>query len=1190
MRENRFWPCGLIFTCCMLIIGPLFFRAVLAHADVDLADTPMFTKINPPPANIMILLDDSGSMTYEILVKGQNEGQFPNPDSGSGNYCYVFDDMGDEYNYTDSWRALGEEGRTYWKSQWHEVNAIYYNPNVTYEPWTGYGKTNFAPADKDEPLVHPLKSLTLDLDNTSFTVDGVDVKHAHYFVYSKIDARHYLVVMDGEAEQNIYYLFTVSGIGLSEKVDSLTEVFDPPSDIKKAYDFDRQNFANWFTYYRRREFTAKAAIARAIKNLAEVRLGILGINGKLVVPLKPVKATINDRSKDETDTIIENLLSYTSRGSTPLKRGLQTVGDYYQANDGRLEGQSGDKPFPVDGGACQQSFTIIVTDGYYSDTSHKPFGNTDGDDDPPFGNWGGGRHPYADNYGGTLADIAMYYYASDLSDIENKVPTNTWDKANHQHMVTFAVAFGVSGTLDPHEFDADLNDGNGNTIVWPNVPGDREPESIDDLWHATVNGRGQFLNAGHSQALVDALDKIMSNIGARRTGSGASVSINGDWLYAKSGSDILIFQTSYSNEQDEWFGDVKAHRIDPVSGKIVSDPVAWSAAETLAKTIEIQGSGRRKILTYNRDENAGTVFEFANLTKQQKEALGWVETDSDTYQEAKNRVDFIRGDDVDDLRPRSQKLGDIVHSSPVYEDDVMYVGANDGMLHAFDPNNRGHELFAYIPDLVFGNLKHLTDPAYTHTYYVDLTPTVQKGRGLLGGTQMKTILVGGLAKGGKGYFALDITDPHAMTPTHVLWEFPNASTASSDRDDMGYSFGNPIVVQSYDSNYPWIVIFSNGYNSKNGKSVLFMLDPIGGSIIKKIEAGSGTDNGLSSPIAIDVDSDNTVDFIYAGDLKGNLWKFDLSDSNSSEWDVAFRDSGGNAVPLFTAKSPSGTVQPITIKPDVMHHPEKHGYIVCFGTGKFLGDSDFSDYSIQTIYGIWDYGDRVFEPTKGWSADDNTEYLGEFVSRDLNSDTLQLSNQPPQVKLLKQEFSDFEVDLGGGQIISVRTLTANEPIWETRTDTDSPKPQLPDPSDETVNHVGWYLDLPAKERVISDVLIRDGILIAIGFSPSEDRCGPGGDSVFMELNAFTGGRLSGIQFDINDDNQIDDKDSVKIIEDGEEILIPPGGIKLAGNLQPPAIIRLNQKTEKKYLSSSEGGIVEITEKAARLGVAYWMEIR
>jgi type IV pilus assembly protein PilY1 len=332
-----------------------------------------------------------------------------------------------------------------------------------------------------------------------------------------------------------------------------------------------------------------------------------------------------------------------------------------------------------------------------------------------------------------------------------------------------------------------------------------------------------------------------------------------------------------------------------------------------------------------------------------------------------------------------------------------------------------------------------------------------------------------------------------------------------------------------------------------------------------------------------------VDFVYAGDLKGNLWKFDLTGDSATKWQVAFGNSG-NPAPLFVARDPAGAPQPITSQPDVMLHPEKHGYIVCFGTGKFLGTDDYSDTQIQTIYGIWDYGDTVFQAPDVWSPDDDNEYLGAFVSRERAVRQLSNTYLSEKVKLLKQVATDFEVDSATGKI-TVRILSDKNPLWETMADPQKGG-QLPDPTNIIDNDAGWYLDLNvyAGERVASDVILRDGILIVIGFIPEQSRCSSGGNSIFMELNAFTGGSIGAIQFDINDDGVVGEDDLVEVEINGNTVKVPPSGKKLAGHIQPPAIIKLNEKTEMKYLSSSSGGIVEISEKAAKTGIAYWMELR
>ena len=1144
-----------------------------ALAVTDLSDTPMFTRVLPPPANIMFLLDDSGSMNFEILVAGQYDGSFPNPDKSAADlavdphgFCYVFDDVGDNVYKNSAWHA-GQEGRKLWQTQFYQTNAMYYNPSVTYTAWPNYTGKAFADADPDTPRSHPVNgSYTLNLEDTSYTVGGVNVPHSRYVVYSASQNKHYLVVLASSSKK--YFTFTVTGSGLAGKISALAPVPTPPADVLsgRTYSEERQNFANWFTYYRRREFVAKNALANVIKSLSQVRVGIYGINKKVVLPLANVNVTQGLTISDTTDTLLEKLYPYQSAGGTPLKAGLKTIGNYFKDNTGVLGTQTGPEPYgkAADGASCQQSFTIILTDGYYDDLGTTHNGNTDGDNGAP----------YADGHSDTLADIAMYFYENDFNALADQVPKNKYDWATHQHMATYAVAFGVRGRLDPADYDADFKHKTfGNLIQWTVPSGKYQPEAVDDLWHATVNGRGKFFNASNPVALASALTELMNTISEILTGSSSSVTVNGDYLHGKVGNNTFIYQGLYSNKDGEWSGDIKAYKVDAKTGDVFTNASKWSAAKELEKkTWE-----RRLIATF--DGTAGKPFREADLTPAQKGALGTSPGD---------KVKYLRGEEITGYRSRTKKLGDIVNSAPVFLDDVIYAGANDGMLHAFDADT-GEEIFAYVPNLVFGNLKLLTDRAYIHRFYVDLAPTVKKDKGILGGTTTDTLLVGGLRKGGKGYFGLNVTNSKSITTetelaARVLWEFPKTSDP-----DMGYSFSKPVIVQSNDSKNPWVVIFGNGYNSDNGNSSLYIINALTGKLVKRIEAGTGPDNGLSTPIAVDPTHDEKVDFVYAGDLKGNLWKFDLRGSKAIDWKVAFvKDK--DPQPLFQAKGPGGTVQPITTRPDVMYHPEKHGFIVCFGTGKYLGDSDPSDTSVQSVYGIWDYGDAVYTlRTKKWSDDDDQEFIGAFASR---TTAPQLTNQPDTVTLLKQEQRVIPVKIGGIDR-RLRFLSNTKPVWVTETDLDNKpaKPARPNPSSTQDNHVGYYFDLDPSERVISDVIIRNELLLAIGFTPNNDRCGPGGNSMFMEINAFTGGSAGSSLFDITGDLDIDAHDHVEVTSNGTTERRAPSGLEFLGNIQTPAILGLPGRAahEKKYLSSSTGTIELIHEKGPKLGVAYWMEI-
>ncbi|MBW1614525.1 MAG: PQQ-binding-like beta-propeller repeat protein, partial [Deltaproteobacteria bacterium] len=585
----------------------------------------------------------------------------------------------------------------------------------------------------------------------------------------------------------------------------------------------------------------------------------------------------------------------------------------------------------------------------------------------------------------------------------------------------------------------------------------------------------------------------------------------------------------------------------------------------------------RIIATYNG--SSGIPFRYGSLTETQKNLLNSNATT------AQNILNFLRGDrslekPVGTFRDRFSVLGDIIHSSPVFENGVLYTGGNDGMLHAFSATD-GSEIFAYVPNLVFPRLKNLTDPAYygNHTYYVDLSPVIQPG--VDQGESTMTLLVGGLAKGGKGYYAIDVSDPASMNTdanvaSKVLWEYGND-------DDLGYSYARPAIVDSNDDNLNangtgWMVIAGNGYNSENGRAVLLIFDPSNGQLLKRIDTGVGSCNGLSTPVVIDVNYDDRVDYVYAGDLKGNLWKFDLTNSDYTKWGVAFGvDSNSNGSinysegddpePLFQAPG-----QPITTKPDVMRHPERHGYIVVFGTGKYLGSTDYKNHSVNTIYGIWDYGDDS----------DDSEYLGSLTDRA----TGQLS-YPTGTSLLKQEIVLSTEDDQNFWTVGenkLRILTDNPPNWMTTTDPDDPG-YNPDP----VANAGWYFDLPLTgERMITDVMIRDAKAIVITFTPEEAPCSIGGDSIVHEMDAASGGRLLVAQFDIGGAAAIDSEDLINIGTEASPEWVAPTGIQKTGRLHAPAILRMGS-TEMKYFSSSEGTIKRVREKPPKVGVRYWREL-
>jgi type IV pilus assembly protein PilY1 len=1186
----------------------------------NITDFPLDIQTRPAPPNIMFVYDDSGSMDWEVMTP-EVDGTFNGEYYVYDNSDYVGSSSDDAYS-----NPVSSTSKAMWQLQWSGYNKMFYDPTIDYTHWPTLTDAAMPPATTHSHpyATNPRYAKTMCLSGTCTgnysstytTINGVAIPRAHYYVYSNIAAKPYLVTIDSTSGSVKYYKVasTTNGTGTTQTVSTLSLDNAPPSDVQttRTYDDEMQNFANWFSFYRRRFLSATMAMSTVIDQLSNIYVGIRTINYSsspsygLAIPLTPVRVLYLDVNNnyaylDQASSLQTSLYGLNiSAYGTPLRIGLQKVGQYF---DQTFSPHEAALPFTTTatattpttpwfpkalGGECQQSFAVAITDGFWNETTSPGVGNADGNKGAP----------YADSYSNTLADVAMYYYQDhDLvpdTILANKVPgSNTM-----QHLNTFGVSFGVGGTLNPNSYNLTPGCTLGsacNYPVWPDpTTGVDDQRKIDDLWHATVNGRGSYVNAADPMELVDALLNMVSQIIAS-DGSAASVSVNGDELYMSIGTTLRMYQTRYKSP--DWTGDIIAYGFN-ADGTVETSPPVWQAASLLNADLANGASvGSRLVATLKNDPTGPTGVPFkisTDLTATQQAAL--TQTASTAHPvavaaTAQQIIDYIRGsnsmESATGFRVRDMRLGDIVDSTAVYNEGFIYAGANDGMLHAFNAVT-GHEAFAYVPNLVIPNLSLLTSQDYSgyHRFFVDNSPFVWTM-----GT--KTYLVGGLGKGGKGYYCLDITNPTAITNDSVLssrvkWEYPQANTPAGDGiNDLGYSFSRAFLVDTNahgastginpnDADLAgYAVVFGNGYSSTNGNAVLYFLNPATGQLIRKIDVGHGPGNGLSTPVAVDVNNDGRVDYYYAGDLHGNLWKFDVTDPDPAKWQVAYCDDGNSAThcqnttapqPLFTTKDN----QPITSKPDVMKHESGTGYMVIFGTGRYLDKLDWQDMSVQSIYGIWDYG----------NDNDDTAYLGQ-----LNADNT-LSHQPPGVTLLPQT-SIFEQtvttnDLGQAISQYVRVLSQNTINWAVAPDSNG----FPAPA----ANAGWYFDLPlAGERVTSDAMIRDGKAIITSFVLQDDRCTAGAESIVQEIDANSGGRLNSPTFDLNSDKTIGAGDYVNIKNpDGSDNWVAPSGIERPGRMQPPAILRINNNIEAKYFSSSNASIQMVTEKAEKRGVYFWKQ--
>ncbi len=506
---------------------------------------------------------------------------------------------------------------------------------------------------------------------------------------------------------------------------------------------------------------------------------------------------------------------------------------------------------------------------------------------------------------------------------------------------------------------------------------------------------------------------------------------------------------------------------------------------------------------------------------------------------------------------------------------ILYFGANDGMLHAVEAgvdtisisgdgertvnlSGGGEEVFSYIPSAVNKNLHKLAKTDYSHLYYVNSTVSVNDA--YVGGA-WRTVLAGSLAAGGQGIYALDITQTTNMNENDadkiVLWEFNDsamiAGIGSSDEDDdrvgadgdkhLGHSYSRPQIAKMH--NGKWVAVFGNGYNSTDndgiasdtGDAYLYIVDLYTGLLIKRIRISDGSSsidspNGLSTPTLVDLEGDYVVDYIYAGDIKGNMWKLDVTSTSTSGWTVE---------KLFAA----GSDKPITVKPAVGSHPNGSGLMVFFGTGKYIeaADADPSTNTTQSFYAIWD---NVYD----------AQYSLPVSESKLNEQTI----------LNQVTHSESNMDV---------RVTSNDPI-------------------DWASDKGWFIDIKYNgnnygELIATDPLLRQGRVVFISIQPMDDACAAGGDSWIWELDSASGQRLADSPVDVNGDGVIDSSDYVSHGGDN----VSGGAFKLPGIMTMPTILADadNSGKEHKILTSSTGSTTEMTESSGKnMGRRSWRQLR
>jgi type IV pilus assembly protein PilY1 len=875
-----------------------------------------------------------------------------------------------------------------------------------------------------------------------------------------------------------------------------------------TYAEEIQNFANWWTYYRTRMALMKTATGRAFLPIDDrFKIGFITIN-----PNTPVT---NDKYQPilkfdgtQKQAWYTKVYQQDTNGSTPNRTALHRVGRHYQGltdgiNQGMISGTA--KPDPVEY-SCQQNFALLTTDGYWND-SFSSIGNVDNTNGGYTTRAYGAYDGAISGASSTLADVAAYYYKTDLRTsgavAENNVPTSSRDQNPTQHMVTFTLGLGLEGFMD-YQSDyetalsgdfAKIKAGTSGACSWTTgvcnwpAPSSNQPSTLDDLWHAAVNGRGKYFSASDPNSLTQGLQQALASLNIQTAAASASATSSPNITE----TDNYIYSSTFRTVK--WDGEIVAQRIDTTSGNVLP-AVVWSAQSLLdGRTTDTSDS--RTIFTI--DESAGgkkKSFTWANLTSA---ASGGIAAEQDYFankcsaafsqcalltagqktiaNSGDNLVNYLRGwrqyetytspETNPPFRAREHVLGDPVNATPAFmkapqygftdavsptyqafqaanaaRQATLFIASNDGMLHAFNGDS-GQEMWAYIPRIVMPRLHKLATESWSvvHEFNVDGSPEMMDA--YIGGS-WKTVLVSGLNGGGRGYYALDVTNPSSPT---ILWEICSDATVCKITDpDIGFTHSNPVVTKRA-SDGKWVALLTSGLNNVSpgtGHGYLFVVDLATGAILQKVDTGIGdttTPSGFNhlSAYADDFNIDNTAKWVYGVDLYGNVFKFDMSTATPTKSILATLYDGTGKRQSITARPELGFIE---------------GFPVVFvGTGRYLGADDLVDPATLTPPNQWAYQQSIYA-----IKDKGTTYAN-FRSGDVVTNTITTTG--------------------------ISRTTSNSCVnWAIQD--------------------GWMLDLnPAGEspgeRVNLDPQLIQGTLLVVSNVPNNSACTVGGDSWIYQLD-------------------------------------------------------------------------------------------
>ncbi|MBG6079698.1 pilus assembly protein [Rubrivivax gelatinosus] len=949
--------------------------AAATASATDIAELPLKASVLAKP-NVIWGLDDSGSMDFEVMLKtndgafwwdttnstGYSAGQpiFYDAGTSSTQYrklAYLFPNgSGDgERELTDStndhFAIMPSDDFAWLRSS--AYNPLYYNPGVTYKPWSpayiGSAVQEFGNATASSAKSHPLYASSMDLttnvtipssfdstqlNRTFIALKGMKIpsgaRYCNYnsgSVCSSPNSASSTFTVTSSTPQRVwmsYYPATYYTKLSSATCPTGATCVDAPDgaklqrhEIKAAnysttaeYNAAIQNFANWFQYYRKRKLMLSAASGQVLESLTGLRMGVVNFNNQASVTMYDIDSTSASTNGRRLAGIF---YANPSSGGTPTRETLKYIGGQFTGNSSVIQY------------ACQRNNVFVVTDGFAYANSVSP---------PSYdqSTYGTGA-PYETIYSNTLADLALAYYTINLNSTfaTGKVPATTTDTNTNLHLNTYAMTLGAKGTIFVDENTAVPT----TTSAWPNPSSDRSPTAVDDLWHATINGRGKMYTASTPTETAEriqlAMNDMLSAVGAQ---SGVAVStvnlLRGDG-YA--------YMATYNPAG--WSGDLTANTIDATTAVIATAP-SWSADTQLrARNLT---DNPRQIATDSG--SGGAAFTAANV--------GDTVNPSAVYGTSADLFAYLRGArtlEGTTYRRRTSLMGAVINAEPVISrsDNVVYLASGEGMLHAFDIAKTtandgtvsfdGDELWAFVPNAVLPDIGQTAKRAYTFKTQLDGTPVIGKT-----GTSSK-LLVAGMGAAGRNYYALDVSDPRSNTEANaaswVKWQFPGAST-SSYTSKVGQTLGKPVIAK-VGENYR--VIVTSGYNATvDNRGRLFVLDKDTGAVVNEYvtsDSSPASDTGLAH-VSGYLEDDGTVRYVYGGDLLGNVWRFDLT----------LEPTNANAVvKVAVLKDTSGNLQPVTAAPELVGIDSRR--VVLIGTGRLLAVSDFGSSRVQTFYAIAD---------------------------------------------------------------------------------------------------------------------------------------------------------------------------------------------------------------------------------------------